>query len=129
MTPRTGRREKDLRNRQPHRSLLGLAGHSDVVIFVHERLGDPAAVGDGGEGVRDDKDADALGKGDPDVGADRMLCEQVADRVDDRFTGWCSAKARTGPGMVSVGTKAELMNGRKFTSLLLAAATSRPLGR
>ena len=29
-------------------------------------------------------------------------------------TGWCSAKARTGPGMVSVGTKAELMNGRKM---------------
>ena len=28
-------------------------------------------------------------------------------------TGWLSAKARTGPGMVAVGTKAELMNGRK----------------
>src|SRR6478672_5800671 len=27
-------------------------------------------------------------------------------------TGWCSAKARTGPGMVSVGTNAELMNGK-----------------
>ncbi len=24
-------------------------------------------------------------------------------------TGWCSAKARTGPGMASVGTNAELM--------------------
>ncbi len=30
-------------------------------------------------------------------------------------TGWCSAKARTGPGMVSVGTKVELMNGRKIS--------------
>ncbi len=29
-------------------------------------------------------------------------------------TGWFSAKARTGPGMVSVGTNAELMNGRKM---------------
>ena len=28
-------------------------------------------------------------------------------------TGWFSAKARTGPGMVRVGTNAELMNGRK----------------
>ena len=28
-------------------------------------------------------------------------------------TGWLSAKARTGPGMDSVGTNAELMNGRK----------------
>ena len=30
-------------------------------------------------------------------------------------TGWCSAKARTGPGMVPVGTKAELTNGRKIS--------------
>ena len=30
-------------------------------------------------------------------------------------TGWYSAKARTGPGMVSVGTNAELMNGRKMS--------------
>ena len=30
-------------------------------------------------------------------------------------TGWFSAKARTAPGMVSVGTKAELMNGRKMS--------------
>ena len=30
-------------------------------------------------------------------------------------TGWFSAKARTGPGMVSVGTKAELMNGRRIS--------------
>ena len=29
-------------------------------------------------------------------------------------TGWLSAKARTGPGMVPVGTKAELTNGRKM---------------
>ena len=30
-------------------------------------------------------------------------------------TGWFSANQRTGPGMVSVGTKAELMNGRKIS--------------
>ena len=30
-------------------------------------------------------------------------------------TGWLSANARTGPGMVPVGTKAELMNGRKMS--------------
>jgi hypothetical protein len=30
-------------------------------------------------------------------------------------TGWYSAKTRTGPGMVSVGTNAELMNGRKMS--------------
>lgn len=29
-------------------------------------------------------------------------------------SGWCSAKARTGPGMLSVGTKAELMDWRTF---------------
>jgi len=29
-------------------------------------------------------------------------------------TGWLSAKARTGPGMVPVGTNAELLNGRKM---------------
>lgn len=29
-------------------------------------------------------------------------------------TGWFSANQRTGPGMVSVGTKAELMKGRKM---------------
>src|ERR1700736_5948879 len=28
-------------------------------------------------------------------------------------TGWFSAKTRTGPGIVAVGTKAELTNGRK----------------
>ena len=28
-------------------------------------------------------------------------------------TGWCSANARSGPGMVSVGTNAELKNGKK----------------
>ena len=30
-------------------------------------------------------------------------------------TGWCSANHRTGPGMDSVGTNAELMNGRKIS--------------
>src|SRR5215204_5291738 len=39
-------------------------------------------------------------------------------------TGWCSAKARTGPGMVAVGTKAELMNGRKISGYENATAPS-----
>ena len=30
-------------------------------------------------------------------------------------TGWFSANTRTGVGMVSVGTNAELMNGRKIS--------------
>jgi hypothetical protein len=30
-------------------------------------------------------------------------------------TGWLSANQRTGPGMVSVGTNAELTNGRKMS--------------
>ena len=38
---------------------------------------------------------------------------RIALTID--VTGWCSAKARTGPGMVSVGTNAELMNGRKMS--------------
>ena len=46
-------------------------------------VGDPAAVGGHGEDVRDDEDADTPGEGDPDVGAGRLLCEQVADGVDD----------------------------------------------
>src|SRR5260370_1055072 len=46
--------------------------------------GDFAAVDDHGEDVRDDEDADTPGEGDPDVGANWLLCEQVADRVDDR---------------------------------------------
>src|SRR5262249_5104138 len=39
-------------------------------------------------------------------------------------TGWCSAKARTGPGMVAVGTNAELMNGRKMSGEENALAPS-----
>src|SRR5690349_20800813 len=39
-------------------------------------------------------------------------------------TGWFSAKARTGPGIVSVGTKAELMKGRKIMGYEKAAAPS-----
>ena len=30
------------------------------------------------------------------------------------MTGWCSAKARTGPGIVAVGTNAERMKSRKI---------------
>src|SRR5262249_39919970 len=39
-------------------------------------------------------------------------------------TGWCSAKAFTGPGMVAVGTKAELMKGRKMSGYEKAVAPS-----
>src|SRR5215469_2596023 len=39
-------------------------------------------------------------------------------------TGWCSANQRTVPGMVSVGTKAELMNGRKMSGYENALAPS-----
>ena len=39
-------------------------------------------------------------------------------------TGWFSAKARTGPGMVAVGTKAELTNGRRISGYENALAPS-----
>jgi hypothetical protein len=38
--------------------------------------------------------------------------ERIASTME--VTGWFSAKARTGPGMDAVGTKAELINGRKI---------------
>ncbi|MFC9665545.1 alcohol dehydrogenase catalytic domain-containing protein, partial [Nocardia sp. NPDC127606] len=37
--------------------------------------------------------------------------------------GWCSANARTGPGMLSVGTNAELMNGRKTIGVVTAVGS------
>src|SRR5260370_41767084 len=37
-------------------------------------------------------------------------------------TGWCSAKARTGPGMGCVGTNAELMTGRRVSGAADALA-------
>src|ERR1700690_2696906 len=39
-------------------------------------------------------------------------------------TGWLSAKARTGPGIVWVGTNAELMGGRKMIGKENALAPS-----
>src|SRR6202022_4602055 len=39
-------------------------------------------------------------------------------------TGWCSAKARTGPGIEAVGTNAELTNGRKMIGYEKAPAPS-----
>ena len=39
-------------------------------------------------------------------------------------TGWFSAKTRTGPGIVAVGTKAALMNTRKMIGYEKAAAPS-----
>src|SRR6266496_2071975 len=47
---------------------------------------------------------------------------RIALTID--VTGWFSAKARTGPGMVSVGTNAELMNGRKMSGYENALAPS-----
>ena len=44
-------------------------------------------------------------------------------------TGWFSAKARTGPGIVAVGTNAELMNGRKRIGYEKAPAPSMDLCR
>jgi hypothetical protein len=58
-------------------------GAGEVLLLLRAALADPAAVSDHCEEVRDDEDADAPGKGDPDVGADGLLGEQVADRVDD----------------------------------------------
>src|SRR3954453_7834219 len=42
-------------------------------------------------------------------------------------TGWLPANARTGPGMVAVGTNAELMNGRKMIGQAKAPAPSAVL--
>src|SRR5947207_7624945 len=42
-------------------------------------------------------------------------------------TGWFSAKARTGPGIDAVGTKAELTNGRKISGYANALAPSTEL--
>src|SRR5438105_5891819 len=47
---------------------------------------------------------------------------RIALTID--VTGWFSAKARTGPGMVAVGTNAELMNGRKISGYEKALAPS-----
>jgi hypothetical protein len=70
-------------------------------------------VGGHGQGVGDEEDADTPGKGDPEVGADGLLGVPMVLTMG--VTGWCSAKARTGPGMVAVATKAELMKGRKIS--------------
>jgi hypothetical protein len=43
--------------------------------------GDLSVVGGHGEGVRKDEDADAPREGSPDVGADGLLRERVADGV------------------------------------------------
>ncbi|MFA7324780.1 MAG: hypothetical protein WC005_10535 [Candidatus Nanopelagicales bacterium] len=78
--------------------------------------GDLAAVSGHGKDARDCENAKAPGQGDPDVGADWPLCEQVADRVAGgrRRLVLGEGTRRAGPGMVSVSTNAELMNGRKM---------------
>ena len=42
-------------------------------------------------------------------------------------TGWFSANQRTGPGIVSVGTNAELVNGKKISGYENALAPSTVL--
>ncbi|HEX2171989.1 MAG TPA: ABC transporter permease, partial [Dehalococcoidia bacterium] len=54
------------------------------------------------------EDADTPGKGDPDVGADRLLCEQVADRVDDVRHGLVRAFAERQPVTAIVNTIRDL---------------------
>jgi hypothetical protein len=58
-----------------------------------------------------DEDADAPGEGGPDAGADRLPVTRARRALTMEVTGWFSAKARTGPGIDAMGTKAELMNG------------------
>ena len=48
--------------------------------------------------------------------------ERIASTM--KVTGWFSAKARTGPGIEVVGTKAELINGRKMIGYEKAPAPS-----
>src|SRR6516225_8769022 len=64
--------------------------------------GDFAAIDDHGEEIRHDEDADAPGESDPDVVTDRLLPEQVADRVDNRrhwlVLGEDAYRARHGGG-------------------------------
>ena len=76
--------------------------------------GGPAAVRRRGGDVRDDEDADAPGEGDPDARPTGCWANRsrIVSTID--VTGWFSAKARTGPGIVAVGTNAELTNGRKM---------------
>ena len=78
-----------------------------------EISGNPAPVGHPGQRRGDEEKAHAPGEGDPDCAPDRLLLEQCPDRVDDRRDRLVSPKARTGPGIVAVGTKAELTKGRK----------------
>src|SRR5215813_916533 len=51
--------------------------------------------------------------------ANRALIELTIE-----VTGWCSANARTGPGMVAVVTNAVIKNGRKMIGYEKAAAPS-----
>ena len=79
-------------------------------------LGDPAAVGGHGEAVCDDEDGYILQASAIQMPVPTGCCVnrwRMVLTID--VTGWCSAKARTGPGMVWVGTNAELMNGRKMS--------------
>lgn len=73
-----------------------------------------SAVGDHREGVSDEEDAVAPGQRDPDIGADRLAGEQVAD-VDDESDRLVLGEPahRTWQGVG--GTKAELRKGKKIS--------------
>ena len=59
--------------------------------------------------------ADTPGKGDPNFRPERLLCEQVADRVDDGCHRLVFGESAYRARHVAVGTNAELMNGRKMS--------------
>src|ERR1700761_3058290 len=58
-----------------------------ALVSLSQVSGDFAVVGGRGQGVGDDEDAEAPGKGGPDAAADWLLSEQVTDRVDDGCHG------------------------------------------
>ncbi len=68
-------------------------------------------MGRHGEEVGDGADADAPGQGDPDVGADRVPGEQVADRVDDRAAVELVGEDRLADVSFSSGSVAVASNG------------------
>lgn len=74
-----------------------------------------STVADDRESMGDEEDSDEPDESDPDVAGDGKFGEEGPDGVDDRVAGWFSANQATGPGIVTVGTNAELMDGRKIS--------------
>ncbi len=104
-------------------------GESPVGAFrlAGRRSADLLPVGDDREDVGDHEDPDAPGERDPDVGPDRLPANNAWMELTIEVTGWFSANHCTGAGMVSVGTNAELMNGRKISGYEKALAPSTVL--